>query len=111
MTNQYEQLKEFLRDCCIERELKLFDVQVQIRDIKCDAECMTIIYTHHGKYASWRVDYSYHDLFSVDSGLMSFVSRWEWDRYTALRQMCALDKEWKISYFLSNALLPTQDVI
>jgi len=115
MTNQYEQLQEFLNKC-IEMWWKPrgFDWNC-FKYFTCDSEWWGSLCN-----GDW---FSYHDLFSVDSGLMSFVKRdkenQEGDElfkkgkaYYAnieMRMMWPMTKEEKIKYFLENALFPTQD--
>ena len=108
MTNQYSELQEFLNKC-IEMwwkpRGKLPSLPISIPwDEDTD-----LWFQYYHEHAMRSATYSYHDLFSVDSGLLDFI-RWKFgNTYSHYSDMWPMTKEQKIKYFLENALLPTQD--
>lgn len=120
----YEQLEEFLKKC-IEMWWKPRGKDwYYFKNNACNREWW--VWLGNGDW------YSFHDLFSVDSGLMEFV-RFSWFSNTIVLwfenindwtdweflsddeakyhyvAMWPMTKEEKIKYFLENALLPTQE--
>lgn len=123
MTNQYSELWEFLNICVFNYWLKLFGLE-GIKDVVCTKDGVAI----HCEWddindTAYPFRCSYHDLFSVDSGLMEFVGwkdydrrglfdvEWGWPSQVSWHYMimAGTTKEDQIKYFLENALLPTQD--
>lgn len=129
MTNNYEQLQEFLNKC-----IELGWSWYRLGNPDCYFVCdWDVLITAHWKHYS----YSYHELFSKDSGLMEFVKwkdnsntyelnpgceyerldcdcRWPWSSFDKNTRawyhymtMWPMTSDMKIEYFLENALLPT----
>jgi hypothetical protein len=105
--SMYEQLQEFLNECIkLWRLNKIFDKGIFVLE--------DWVYRNQ-----WRIPmFSFHDLFSKDSGIMEFV---EWKSWTDVKQeysnaqhnrewhykrMCMLTAEHKVQYFISNAKVP-----
>lgn len=56
------------------------------------------------------VTMSYHDLFSVESGIMEFVEWRIWDVLDNYLEMADKTAEHKVYYFVKNAIIPTNQV-
>lgn len=132
MTNNYEQLQEFLNKC-IELGWKPKDCNLNLEKCKILEHWLYYpiepTFTVFGKIGNWaacppQYIIPIHSLFSKDSGLMEFI---EWkdstldfledndiwvyltSRLCAYYIMSTMKSNEKITYFLSNALLPNKD--
>lgn len=105
--NMYEQLQEII--VCCNQWTPRWNSNLLFDTISCFEEWFMIINDYN-----WDCEtYSYHDLFSKDSGLMEFV---EWkqtlpfvdaDISFRYHTMSTMKTEQKVQYFLDNAIVPT----
>ena len=93
----YEQLQEMLNKCIeLWRLNKIFDKWCYVLED----------WVYRDK---WRIPmFSFHDLFSKDSGIMEFVEWRIWDVLDNYLEMADKTAEHKVYYFVKNAIIPTK---
>ena len=93
----YEQLQEILHKCIeLWRLNKIFDKWCYVLED----------WVYRDK---WRIPmFSFHDLFSKDSGIMEFVEWRIWDVLDNYLEMADKTAEHKVYYFVKNAIIPTK---
>lgn len=105
--NKYQQLENILNKC-IKKWWKPFNLlPKEVWIIQCISDWIVMELN-----TNWmNVDWSYHDLFSKDSGIMEFVE-WKatmsfgyWNIKVRYNEMSTMTADEKIDYFISNVII------